>query len=408
MIINKVNLKTWFLIPCVLLIGIYSCTTDRPLNPDDYEIDTDGDGITDDQEILDGTDRNNPCDPAQRSGYAAYDPLNLLWSASDCDNDGVNNGDELAIGNSPYGDPDNPMFAVPEFLPKLSELQLYQGNLSDFDLNTNVHEYHVSTPLFSDYAYSFKVIALPNGAKMTYDGPGLFLFPENTILAKSIYYLNDERNATLGKKVIETQVLIKKDGAWQVGNYLWNNEQTEAFLDSGAHTVPVEWIDATGADRSVAYKVTSKIVCFQCHNNNGNTQPIGPKARALNYVYDGKNQIDNLKEKGLLANTLEVSQIAVLPDWSNPSFALEERARAYLDVNCAHCHQPGGSYNVGHDDSFGFRFESSFEDSGIYQKRVDIKDRMNTQTPAYFMPYIGTTVLHTEGVELINEYIDSM
>ena len=29
--------------------------------------------------------------------------------------------------------------------------------------------------------------------------------------------------------------------------------------------------------------------------------------------------------------------------WDNESFSVSERARAYLDSNCAHCHRKGGS-----------------------------------------------------------------
>ena len=110
----------------------------------------------------------------------------------------------------------------------------------------------------------------------------------------------------------------------------------------------------------------------------------------------------------LLTGAPDVSQIAVLPDWSDDSIVLEERARAYLDVNCAHCHQPGGSYNLNFGDMFEFRFETSFENSNIYDSRVEIQNRINTQIPSYFMPLIGATVIHTEGVELINAYIDSL
>ena len=391
-----------------LWFGFFSCTIDRSVDLVDFEIDTDGDGIMDDREVKNGTNKNDPCDPVQNTTYSLYDPLNLMWSNSDCDNDAITNGDELTSNTNPYGDPVDTIYAVPEFLPILSELQLFQGNLSGLQFNTGVHEYGLSTPLFSDYARNLRAVSIPNGEKMAYDGAGLLLFPNNTIFSKTLYYLNDERNPALGRKIVETQILIKKDGLWKVGNYLWNEEQTEAFLDDGAHTVQIDWIDALGNDRTVNYKVSSQSICFQCHNNNGSTGPIGPKSRALNFVHNGKNQIQYFKDNGLLTGAPDVSLIEVLPDWADTSLLLGDRARAYLDMNCAHCHQPGGSYNVSHDDTFEFRFETSFEDSNIYQKRVVIRERINTQTANFFMPYIGTTMPHTEGVDLINEYIESL
>ncbi|WP_211356931.1 hypothetical protein [Phaeodactylibacter luteus] len=72
--------------------------TDPYNNPGD----TDGDGTNDDQEIEDGTDPNDPCSPAQAAGYAGYDAGNAIWSAADCDGDGVANGAEVSASTDPY------------------------------------------------------------------------------------------------------------------------------------------------------------------------------------------------------------------------------------------------------------------------------------------------------------------
>ncbi len=389
-----------------LLVAFNSCTNDRFVNTIEVAIDTDGDGVLDSDEIIAGTDKNNPCDPRQNPGYVSFDPLNVVWSSSDCDYDGIKNGDEIALATDPYLN--NDVYVIPEFLSKLSELKIFQGSLSDLKFSDTVHEFALSTPLFTDYARNVRSVAIPPGKQMEYKGEGLPLFPDNTILSKTFYYLNDERDPAMGKKILETRILIKKNGVWQAGNYVWNEEQTEAFLDDDAHTVPVNWIDQQGNNRSVNYKVPPKILCFQCHDNNGNTGPIGVKSRALNFVHNQVNQIQYFVDKGLFKNVPDISQIKTLPDWADTSLPLEERARAYLDVNCAHCHQPGGSYNRNYGDSFEFRLETSFEDSNIYQERVAIKNRMNTQIPSYFMPLIGTTVVHEEGVALINAYIDSL
>ena len=369
-------------------------------------LDTDGDGIKDDIEIEEGTDINDPCDPMQLAGYEGYDPTNAVWAASDCDSDGVNNGDEFAGETDPYLD--NRPYAIPEFLPTLSELQLFEGNLADLKFIETVHEYEMSTPLFTDYSYKLRSISIPNGEYMLYNGDGLPIFPDNTILTKTFYYLFDERNPSLGRKIIETRILIKKNGIWNVGNYVWNEAQTEAFLDEGAHAVPISWIDEAGNNRNINYLVPPQNLCFQCHVKNGSTVPVGPKLRAMNMVHNGQNQLQYFKDKGLLVGAPDVSQIAVMPDWSDNTVSLDERARAYLDVNCAHCHQAGGSYNVNYGDTFDLSYDISFEDSNIYEVRVSIQDRMNTQIANYFMPLFGTTVIHTEGVDLINAYIDSL
>ena len=88
----------------MLLIAAYSCTTDRAAEYVDIAIDTDGDGVLDTQEVLQGTDKNDPCDPVQDATYTSYDPLNAVWQNSDCDSDGISNANELAGSTNPYFD----------------------------------------------------------------------------------------------------------------------------------------------------------------------------------------------------------------------------------------------------------------------------------------------------------------
>lgn len=369
--------------------------------------DSDGDGIPDFQEIVEGSEKGNPCDPAQSEDYTGYNSSSTIWANADCDADGVSNGDELAASTNPYAD--DVVFAVAEFLPKLSELQLFKGNPADLVVYSTTHEYSLITPLYSDYAHKFRTISLPEGMQMTYNGEGLLEFPDNTVITKTFYYFNDERNPSLGKKLIETRLLIKKNGGWSMGNYLWNDEQTDAVFGTAAPTLVVEWIDASGTDRSANYKVPFAINCNQCHDVNNVTLPIGPKARNLNFVHNGKNQIQNFVDKGLLADAPVIAQIETLPDWSDPAFNLDERTRAYMDVNCAHCHQPGGLQDSNIPDRPDFRYETAFDESNIFEFKDDIRNRVAT-SPGFgpSMPQVGITQLHTEGVALIHEYMDSL
>lgn len=392
----------------LLFVGLNSCVSDPSEGFEDYDIDTDGDGIFDSQEILDGTDKNNPCDPAHSSEYTSYDPDNLIWLGGDCDGDGLVNQDELSSNNNPYGDPIVRELAVPEFLPKLSDLKLFKGNMADFEYNDNVYEYSLNTPLFTDYAYKLRVVTVPDGEQFAYTDGGLLDYADNTIMAKTFYYLNDERDPSLGKKIIETRVLIKKAGEWLVRNYFWNEDQTDALLDDDTHGLQVDWIDATGANKSVNYVVPPNSMCVQCHTKDAEIVPIGPKARALNFNHEGQNILQFLKDGDLLTGAPDVTQIPVLPDWTDETFSLEERARAYLDMNCAHCHQTGGSYNSTFGDNFQFTYETPLADSNIEAESTQIRDRMGTQISGYFMPLIGTSLKHDEGIILINEYLDSL
>ncbi|MBU3027877.1 MULTISPECIES: hypothetical protein [Zobellia] len=393
------------------------CDTDGITNADELangtdpyvnEItDSDGDGVLDFQEDLDGTDKNDPCDPVQNEDYTGYNAAHAIWKNADCDNDGVNNGDEATSGSNPYLY--DTVYAVADFLPTLADLKIFRGNPADLIPNNTSYEYSLSTPLYTDYAQKFRTISLPEGGQMTYNGEGLLVFPDSTVISKTFFYYNDERDPSLGKKIIETRVLIKVNGAWSMGNYLWNEDQTEAVLSVEAPTVQISWIDSAGANQSVGYTVPFSVNCTQCHGLNSITVPIGPKARNLNFVYKGKNQLQNFIDKGLLSGAPSVTEIERLPDWIDDSFTLEERAKAYMDVNCAHCHQPGGYHPSNEGLRPDLRYEASYAESHIEDFKEDIRSRVGTD-PGYgpSMPLVGVSELHTEGVDLIQAYIDSL
>ena len=65
-------------------------------------LDTDGDGIPDYKEIVDGTGEFDPCSPKQLPGYKGYDLSNLVWAEVDCDGDGVTNQQEVADETDPF------------------------------------------------------------------------------------------------------------------------------------------------------------------------------------------------------------------------------------------------------------------------------------------------------------------
>ena len=369
--------------------------------------DSDGDGVPDFQEIANGTDKDNPCDPVQDENYEGYNAQNSVWANSDCDADGFTNGEEVSANTNPYVD--DTVYVVAEFLPKLSDLQIFRGSPADLITHNTSHEYSLSTQLYTDYAYKFRTISLPEGGQMTYSDEGLLQFPDGAVISKTFYYLNDERNPDAGRKLIETRLLIKTGGSWNMGNYIWNEDQTEAVFSNSAPTVTVNWIDNLGESRTVNYQVPFTINCAQCHNVNDITIPIGPKARNLNFVYNGKNQLQYFIDKELLAGAPELSQIERLPDWADSSFSLEGRTRAYMDVNCAHCHQPGGLHNSNNEGRPDFRYETALTETLIVEFKDDIISRVET-SPAYgpSMPLIGITELHDEGVDLIHEYMDSL
>src|SRR5690606_12521634 len=293
---------------------------------------------------------------------------------------------------------------VAEFRPQLSELNIYTGNLSNLEPGNYAFEYQLATPLFTDYAYKQRLIALPQGSSLTYQDDGLPVFPDNTVITKTFYYNIDDRDESLGKIILETRVLIKTNGEWTTGNYKWNEAQTDATLTLDGHEVPVSYTDADGETVDLAYEIPSNTDCFTCHSNNNEVIPIGPKVRTLN----SNGQLQHMIDTNLISNIASENDAEALPNWEDSTnFTLEQRARAYFDVNCAHCHQPGGSCE--NESSLDFRYETRFDDTFIFDFKESIFARMSSYfVPEYGMPLIGTTVLHEEGFALINAYINTL
>ena len=296
-----------------------------------------------------------------------------------------------------------------QFLQNLSDMGIYTGDFSDLIPADDVQLYEINSTLFTDYAAKQRLLKLPEGESMTYDNSDLLpLFPDNTMIAKTFYYNIDDRDPSLGQQIIETRILLKIADEWQVGNYIWNAAQTDASYTEDGSDVAISYIDLNGDTNSIDYVIPSSMDCTICHNNSGNTRPIGIKLRNMNFVpsYTGQNQIDYFKAIGLLNGLITSGDISLLPDWTDDTnYDIFERGRAYIDINCAHCHQPGGEVT---NFNLDFRYETLFDDSGIYANRGEIEERIQSNTPTYRMPQLGRSIVHAEAVTMLLEYLQAI
>ena len=102
---------------------------------------------------------------------------------------------------------------------------------------------------------------------------------------------------------------------------------------------------------------------------------------------------------GLPSNIEEVEK---LPVWDDQRYTVEERARAYFEINCAHCHIDDGY--CGDISDLRLSYDTPFADTNIFEKRFTIPVLMQIGN----MPFIGTTTVHNEGLALIQEYLDTL
>lgn len=292
------------------------------------------------------------------------------------------------------------------FEKDLSTYNLYEPLSPALTPAQGVHLYEISSELFTDYASKQRLIKLPQGTSATVLDSLSATYPDGTIVAKTFSFPRDLRDPSQGRRVIETRLMIMREGSWNVATYIWNDAQTQAFLSLDATTTPVSWIDADGQERSTTYEIPSEVACITCHQSSEKVALLGLRPRNLNRPVrrDAQtvDQLAHLQAAGVFGDKMP-SEIGEVVDSTDSSKSLERRARAYLDVNCSHCHSPN-AWEEPADEGLDLRYETSLSDSGILEKR----NALGRVLPAGRMPFIGTTMLHEEGVELVLDYLDSL
>jgi uncharacterized repeat protein (TIGR03806 family) len=288
-----------------------------------------------------------------------------------------------------------------QLLPRISDYKIFTGEPVALTPGNGFQLYELATGLFTDYAEKQRLIKLPAGKTLVAVNDGLPQFPDSTILVKTFYYFNDKRNISKGKRLIETRLLVKNNGQWLAGTYIWNAEQTDAVLVNKGATTAVSWIDENATTKTISYRIPAPKDCASCHNSNNLLMPAGVKMRNLNReVVRNKtsvNQLQYLQNAGLLS-PVDVNSFAALPNWQNEKYNITERVRAYLEINCAQCHNDKGSCA---SSSLRFGWDIPLADTRI-EKR---KDRIISMMEKGRMPLTGTTIVDAEALSLIKKYL---
>jgi uncharacterized repeat protein (TIGR03806 family) len=297
--------------------------------------------------------------------------------------------------------------------------------------NTGLHPFSLTQPLFTDYARKYRFVYVPEGTKAAYDDTEVFDFPVGSVLVKTFAYPADFRKPDENIQLIETRLLIHQEKGWNAWAYVWNEEQTDAELKVAGKQLPVSWLDETGAERTINYVVPNKNQCKGCHTFNKAFSPIGPKARNLNgdftYASGAQNQLDYWTAHGLVDGVPAPADAPSVPKMDDLTASLDRRARAYLDINCAHCHRLEGpastsglflTYGETRKPAWGYKKRPVAAGRGSGGLDYDIAPgdpeksiliyRLNSVDPGVMMPELGRTTIHEEGVALLREWIRSL
>lgn len=313
---------------------------------------------------------------------------------------------------------------------KLSEYGFFNGPLAQLQPADGVIPYELNSSLFSNYAEKLRFMVLPPGNAAVYQEEKPFDLPVGTVLIKNFYYPLDFRQPDKGRQLIETRLLIHEETGWNALPYIWNEDQSDAIYDVAGDTRTIGYIDSKGKKRTTPYLIPNKNQCKGCHTNGKEFLPIGISARHLNktvlFETSAVNQLLVWAEKGWLRN-LPGSGIPANANWEDESSSIDQRARAYLDVNCGHCHSVTGPANT--SGLFLDIFNQDPTALGIYKTPVAagrgsgnftyaivpgkpeksiLVYRMNTVDPGIAMPELGREQIHKEGVALISAWIKEM
>ena len=303
--------------------------------------------------------------------------------------------------------------------------EAYPAHLSDFgffvDLKARAPaarllRYDLETPLFSDYAEKERYLYLPAGTRAKYDAERSLDLPVGAALVKTFGY-----RVNGAFKPIETRLMLHRATGWVPIPYVWNADGTDADLKRAGTRLPVSFTDPSGEAHAISYAVPNQNQCKDCHGLAGQVTPIGIKARYLNHG----GQLEKMLAAGMLDRLpADAPRVA---RWNDASAPIEARARAWLEINCAHCHNPDGAARTSglvlwaSEDQpavFGVCKSPVAAGPGAGDLDFDITPghsdksimiyRMRSTDPAIMMPELGRAVVHEEGVELVESWINQL
>ncbi|QDU95049.1 PQQ-dependent sugar dehydrogenase [Lignipirellula cremea] len=342
-----------------------------------------------------------------------------------------------------------------------SDLHEFPRKLSDSGLFSHVDQHEPAPGLipfsiqalqWADHATAERYLGLPGdtsiGLKVKAKPvPGSMFsrqmdFPQDAVLTKTLS-LEMVQGDPSSKRRIETQLLHFNGYDWRGYTYRWNDAQTDAELVGPQGLVDtLEVIDASapGGRRQQQWKFSSRNDCIRCHNPWAEFTlafNIPQLNREHNYGDQTENQITRLRRLGVLQNVtappdendpfavpevhLSAEAMPHLADPFDATVDLEQRGRAYLHANCAHCHRENGGgsarihipYDVPLEKTEALSTRPTQGTFNIFDAEIlapgdpyrsVLYYRMAKIGPGH-MPHVGSSLIDEPGLALIHDWI---
>ncbi len=370
-----------------------------------------------------------------RIGAARHDGQKMLWQRELADTPlaivgfGVDvDGEPLIVdyGGGFYRLSPNvvPTNSTP-FARRLSETGLFSDRAAQRPA-AGVFAYDINVPGWHDGARGQHWFAAPSEARFHPADNAPWNFDDGFALVQTLTLAT-----RAGPRRVETRVLLKYENDWTGYTYLWNDAQTEAELAPAlGQRVTLELPEGRRP-----WLVPSRSDCLVCHSRAANFA-LSLTTRQLNRPLaadSAVNQLHWLEQHDLIRSGSRSNSPALptLPE-SAPRFAsvtdtnapLEARARAYLAVNCAHCHVQEGGGNSAMDMAAWTALNKTHLIEQLPQhETLNLKDariiapgaptrsvlvsRSALRLPGQ-MPPLGTIRPDSEGTRLLVQWISSL
>jgi uncharacterized repeat protein (TIGR03806 family) len=319
-----------------------------------------------------------------------------------------------------------PALASGEFPKLLSQAGAFK-DMPDLTPDDALIPYDLIVPFWSDGAAKVRFISVPD-EKIKFAPTGEWIFPRGTVFVKTFELATNELKPSL-KRRLETRLLVCDSAGGVYGvTYKWRADNSDADLLETNLTETILIQTATGI-RTQQWYYPSRADCLTCHTANAGLV-LGLKTRQLNrdFTYPAgvtDNELRAWNHIGLFDTNISDADIEKFPKLARAddlSRTLEDRARSYLDANCANCHRPRGTVAY-----FDARYDTPLARQGLIDGRVLIDERIDNSrvvapndiwrsilfmrtdtTEAFKMPPLARNEIDEQGMKLLRHWIESL
>jgi uncharacterized repeat protein (TIGR03806 family) len=310
--------------------------------------------------------------------------------------------------------------------PLLSQTGVFKDTVARTP-NPGLIPYDLNVAFWSDGADKSRWIAIPG--QIVFSSAGEWRFPPGTVFVKNFDLAVDAADPG-AKRRLETRLLVCDSSGGVYGAvYKWRADGSDADLLAGSAAESISVKSADGQVRSQTWYYPSRQDCLTCHTAIAGGV-LGVKTRQLNrsFAYPSgvsDNELRAWNHLGLFAPAIkdnDIGSFAALAASDDTTRSLQDRARSYLDANCAQCHRPGGTVA-----NFDARYDTPLDkqalidgpvliDQGIDRPRV-ISPHDIWRSIAYMridtvgdikMPPLARETIDEQGVRLLGEWINGM